>query len=138
VENQEEAKKFYTEKLGFEVRFDATMENGLRWLTVGLKAQPDLEIVLMEVKKGGMMDEESERMMRTLLRNGKLGGGVLTTSNCRETYEELKPTGGAYGNVPAGANRQVRAQRGRFSLRQSFATRHPVTPSLLAFGLGRA
>ncbi len=101
VDNQEEARKFYTNVLGFEIRYDVKMENGFRWLTVGLKAQPDLELVLMEPKKGGMMDDESERMMRTLLRNGKLGGGVLSTSNCRETYEELKRRGVHFMEPPA-------------------------------------
>jgi hypothetical protein len=34
-------------ELGFEVRTDATMDNGFRWVTVSPKAQPDLEIALM-------------------------------------------------------------------------------------------
>lgn len=42
VTDQNEALRFYTEKLGFEIRADFT--NGdYRWLTVGLKGQPDLE-----------------------------------------------------------------------------------------------
>src|SRR5207244_12838645 len=45
VEDQDRAKAFYTEKLGFEVRSDATMD-GFRWLTVGRKDQPDLNILL--------------------------------------------------------------------------------------------
>lgn len=45
VEDQDRAKVFYTEKLGFEVRSDATMD-GFRWLTVGPKDQPDLNILL--------------------------------------------------------------------------------------------
>ena len=52
VNNQEEAKNFYVGKLGFEVRTDQTMDGGFRWLTVGPKTQPDLEIVLMEPKVG--------------------------------------------------------------------------------------
>ena len=35
VNNQEEAKKFYVDTLGFEVRTDHTMDGGFRWLTVG-------------------------------------------------------------------------------------------------------
>ena len=35
VNNQDEAKDFYINKLGFEVRTDHTMEGGFRWLTVG-------------------------------------------------------------------------------------------------------
>src|SRR5262245_17426466 len=37
VEDEDRAKEFYTEQLGFEVRSDATLE-GFRWLTVGPKA----------------------------------------------------------------------------------------------------
>ena len=59
VNNQDEAKDFYVNKLGFEVRTDHTMDNGFRWLTVGPKTQPELEIVLMEPKAGPMFDEEA-------------------------------------------------------------------------------
>jgi len=47
VLDQDAAREFYVDKLGFEVRDDHTMENGFRWLTVGAKAQPDLNIILM-------------------------------------------------------------------------------------------
>ena len=48
VDDQDEAKAFYTEKLGFEVREDATLEEfgGYRWLTVGPPGQPDVNIIL--------------------------------------------------------------------------------------------
>ena len=93
VQDQEEARKFYTDVLGFETRFDVKMENGFCWLTVGLKAQPDFQVILMEPKVGGKFDAQSAQMLRTLLKNGILGGGVLHTQNCRATYEELKRRG---------------------------------------------
>lgn len=40
VLDQDRAREFYVDKLGFEIRSDATMEGGFRWLTVGPKAQP--------------------------------------------------------------------------------------------------
>ena len=53
VLDQDSAKAFYTEKLGFELRFDITMGDefegsgaGFRWLTVGAKDQPDLQLIL--------------------------------------------------------------------------------------------
>jgi catechol 2,3-dioxygenase-like lactoylglutathione lyase family enzyme len=101
VQNQEEARKFYTEQLGFEIRFDATMENGFRWLTVGLKSQPDFEVILMEPKQGGKLDAESEQMLRTLLKKGVLGANVFQTPNCRETYAELKQRGVQFLEPPA-------------------------------------
>jgi catechol 2,3-dioxygenase-like lactoylglutathione lyase family enzyme len=93
VLNQDEALQFYTKRLGFEVRMDVTMEGGFRWLTVGLKDQPDLEVILMEPKPGPMWDEESVRMIRHLIQQGKMGTGVLETDDCRKTYEELKAAG---------------------------------------------
>jgi catechol 2,3-dioxygenase-like lactoylglutathione lyase family enzyme len=76
VNNQEEAKDFYTNKLGFEVRTDHTMEGGFRWLTVGPKAQPELEIVLMEPKPGPMLDDEAAQAVRLLLKKGARVRGV--------------------------------------------------------------
>lgn len=93
VTNQQKALEFYTEKLGFEVRTDFTMEGGFRWLTVGLKDQPDLEIILMEPKPGMMFDEETARQLRSLVEKGVLGSGVFETPDCRKTYEELKKKG---------------------------------------------
>jgi catechol 2,3-dioxygenase-like lactoylglutathione lyase family enzyme len=93
VLNQQEALEFYTQKLGFEVRMDATMEGGFRWLTVGPREQPDLEIILFEVKPGPMMDDVAARQFRSLIEQGKMGAGVFQTKDCRKTYEELKARG---------------------------------------------
>jgi predicted enzyme related to lactoylglutathione lyase len=92
VLDQDRAKAFYTQKLGFEVRDDAKMGN-FRWLTVAPKTQPDACIILMALEPGPMMDQESCDMIRALLKKGVLGGGVLETDDCRRTYEELKAKG---------------------------------------------
>ncbi len=99
VTNQDEAKKFYTEKLGFEVRTDVTME-GFRWLTVGPKTQPDLFIVLMEPKAGFMFDEATVKNIRELIQKGALGAGVFDTEDCKATYEELKGRGVEFLSPP--------------------------------------
>jgi len=100
VNNQDEAKKFYVEKLGFDVRTDATMDNGFRWLTVGPKQQPDLEIVLLEPKSGPMLDEESAAALRLLLKKGVLGAGAFHVDDCRKTYDELKKKGVQFKGAP--------------------------------------
>jgi catechol 2,3-dioxygenase-like lactoylglutathione lyase family enzyme len=92
VLDQEAARDFYTSKLGFEVRTDSTLE-GFRWLTLGVKSQPDLEIVLMPITPNPMMDEATCTMLTELLAKGVLGGGVLNTDNCQKTYDELKAKG---------------------------------------------
>jgi predicted enzyme related to lactoylglutathione lyase len=93
VLDQEEAKKFYTEKLGFSVKTDETMDNGYRWLTVSPKEQPELEIILMGISPGPMMDENSANQLKELVKSGKLGAGVFITENCMTAYEELKAKG---------------------------------------------
>lgn len=100
VNNQDEAKTFYVEKLGFEVRTDQRMDNGFRWLTVGPKGQPDLEIVLMEPKPGPLLDEEAASALRVLLRKQVLGAGVFEVDDCRKTYEELKAKGVQFAGPP--------------------------------------
>ena len=101
VNNQEEAKNFYVGKLGFEVRTDQTMDGGFRWLTVGPKTQPELEIVLMEPKAGPMFDEEAAAAIRMLLKKGVLGSGVFEVDDCHKTYEELKAKGVQFVSEPA-------------------------------------
>lgn len=100
VTNQDEAYKFYVEKLGFEVRTDATMEGGFRWLTVGPKDQPEIELVLMEPKGGMMLDEESAKQLRALVEKGAMGTGVFDTDDCQSTYEELKSRGVEFLSPP--------------------------------------
>lgn len=100
VNNQDEAKEFYVNKLGFEVRTDHTMDGGFRWLTVGPTTQPDLEIVLMEPMAGPMFDEEAVGAIRLLMKKGLLGSGVFDVDDCHKTYEELKAKGVQFAAAP--------------------------------------
>lgn len=106
VLDQDQAKDFYVGKLGFEVKVDATLPNGFRWLTVAPKGQADLEIVLMKVgsgddfvkMKGGGADqkENAKKDVETigaLLKKGWFSAGAFHTADCRKTYEELKAKG---------------------------------------------
>jgi catechol 2,3-dioxygenase-like lactoylglutathione lyase family enzyme len=100
VNNQEEAKQFYVNTLGFEVRTDHTMDSGFRWLTVGPAGQKDLEIVLMEPKPGPMLDEEAAKAVRLLLKKGVLGSGAFEVDDCHKTYQELKAKGVQFAGPP--------------------------------------
>jgi catechol 2,3-dioxygenase-like lactoylglutathione lyase family enzyme len=101
VEDQDTAKDFYVNKLGFEARIDETMDNGLRWLTVAPKGQPDLQIVLMKVAVNPFfLDAESVAALQLLLRKGVLGAGVFQTADCRKTYEELSTKGVEFKSPP--------------------------------------
>lgn len=99
VLDQEAAKDFYVNKLGFDLHTDATMDNGFRWLTVSPKGQPDLEVVLMPTTNP-KMDAETSEMLRTLIRKGVLGGGVFETADCQKTYEDLHAKGVEFLSPP--------------------------------------
>src|SRR3989442_12033414 len=100
VLDQDSAKKFYTEKLGFEVRTDATMDD-LRWLTVGPKDQPDFEIIL--AKPGPpMVDAEAAKAITALVARGQLGAGGVETDGCQRDSDELTQKGDQFLQEPAG------------------------------------
>lgn len=99
VLDQDSAKAFYTEKLGFEVRADQRLGN-FRWLTVGPKNQDDLELVLMPIA-GSPMTGEAKDSLRELVKAGKLGVGVFATKDCKKAYFELKAKGVEFTSEPA-------------------------------------
>ena len=99
VMDQDEALAFYTDKLGLVVRNDVTMD-GFRWLTVGAKDQPDLEIILVEPGPP-IVDEEAAQHIRALVTKGSMGAGLFATDDCRKTYEELSAKGVEFVQEPA-------------------------------------
>ena len=102
VHDQDEALAFYTEKLGFEVRMDATLPEmgNFRWLTVGPVGQPDVSIVLMAIPGAPVMDEQTAEQVRTLMAKGFAGTVFFTTDDCQASYEELKARGVEFVEAP--------------------------------------
>jgi catechol 2,3-dioxygenase-like lactoylglutathione lyase family enzyme len=88
VLDQDEALAFYTDKLGFEVNTDATMDD-FRWLTVNPPGRPDHELILL-VPGPPMMDEEAAAQ----------GAGAFETDDCRATYAELSARGVSFLSEP--------------------------------------
>jgi catechol 2,3-dioxygenase-like lactoylglutathione lyase family enzyme len=122
VLDQDRAKQFYTETLGFEVRSDSVLD-GFRWLTVGPRDQPDLAI-LLAYPSPPMFSEEDAQTVRALVAKGSLGGGVFQTDDCRTTFEELSAKGVTFLQEPAdrpyGVEALFRDDSGNwFSLTQS-------------------
>ena len=95
VHDQDEALAFYTEKLGMEVRTDATLPEmgGFRWLTVGPPGQEEIAIVLMAIPGEPVMDGETAEQVRELMAKGFAGTVFLTTDDVQASYEELKARG---------------------------------------------
>lgn len=99
VKDQNEALRFYTEKLGFEIRAD--FSNGdYRWLTVGLNSQPDIEFQLAALKAGGGLTQEEVEHLIKLVEGGKLGIGPWKTDDCQKTYETLSSKGVEFVQPP--------------------------------------
>ena len=94
VKDQEEALKWYTEKLGFEKRMDQKMGKNFRWLSVGLPEQKHVEITLANWKWYG--DRNQDQI-------GTNAVVVLETSNCKEDYETLKAKGVKFTCQPENA-----------------------------------
>jgi catechol 2,3-dioxygenase-like lactoylglutathione lyase family enzyme len=94
VRDQEEAKAFYTEKVGFEVREDATLEamGGYRWLTVGPPGQAELKLIL-SVPAPPAVDPETAEQLLELIAKGGMPGGIFRTEDCRATCSELEARG---------------------------------------------
>jgi uncharacterized glyoxalase superfamily protein PhnB len=102
VHDQEEALKFYTEKLGMEVRSDVSLPEmgGFRWLTVGPVGQDEIAITLMAIPGPPVMDEQTQLQVRDLMAKGFAGTVFLTTEDCRGSYEELKTRGVEFTEAP--------------------------------------
>ncbi len=100
VLDQDVAKDFYVNKLGFQTNTDETMPNGFRWLTVSPKGQPELEIILMKVAPGPKLAEKDVATISELVKKGAFGAGVFDTADCRKTYEELKAKGVEFLSPP--------------------------------------
>lgn len=99
VLDQQEALDFYTNKLGFEVRVDSSF-GSFRWLTVGPKGNPDIELILAPISEHMLGDKETAEQVRKLVAKGVFGGPVLECEDIYATYEELKGKGVEFTKEP--------------------------------------
>ena len=94
VKDQDAALKFYAEVLGFKKCQDTTFGEGMRWVTVAPKNQPDLELTFVKA--------DSEQKLKSL---GKQAGDhvllTLETNNCNRDYEAMKAKGVKFMGKPA-------------------------------------
>ena len=102
VHDQDESVAFWTEKVGFEVRTDVTVAElgNFRWLTVGPRDQPDVEVVLMAIPGPPVMDETTREEVRNLMGKGFAGTVFFTTDDVYKDYEELKGRGVEFTEEP--------------------------------------
>jgi uncharacterized glyoxalase superfamily protein PhnB len=101
VHDQEEALDFYTNKVGWEVRADATLPEipDFRWLAVGPPDQ-DVSVVLMAIPGPPVMDQDTADQVRGLMSKGFAGTVFLTTDDVMASYEQLKSRGVEFSEEP--------------------------------------
>src|SRR5260370_2532130 len=89
VRDQEESLRFYVDRLGFEVAFDARLQSGARWVAV---APPDGSAVLTLVapKPGS----------KTCELIGRYTGVVFVTENVPAKYSECPKRGINFSSPP--------------------------------------
>ncbi|GAA4788054.1 VOC family protein [Streptomyces ziwulingensis] len=93
VDDHDKALAFYGDVLGLEVRNDVSFE-GMRWVTVGPPAQPDVEIVLEPPLADPMAPQADRRAMAELLAKGMLRGVIFSTADVDATFERIRAAGG--------------------------------------------
>lgn len=97
--DQDKARDFYVDILGFKPRADITMGEGFRWVTVFHPNQPELELTFMT--PGPPLSPEVADFYRRQLEKGEMGGLGLNVDDCRRTYEELSAKGVTFLQEPA-------------------------------------
>jgi catechol 2,3-dioxygenase-like lactoylglutathione lyase family enzyme len=97
--DQDAARDFYVDVLGFKTHTDVTTGEGYRWVTVVQPDHPELEVTLM--KPGPPLDADSAAFVTRQLEKGQMGGLGLRVDDCRRTYEEFKAKGVTFLQEPA-------------------------------------
>ena len=100
VLDQDSAYDFYVNKLGFKVHTDASMGEGMRWLTVCPPQQPEMELTLIHISDGMMFSKDTAEAMKKLVSAGTFGFGVFECDDIYATYEELKAKGVEFSKTP--------------------------------------
>jgi len=97
--DQDVARDFYVDVLGFQPRADVTAGEGFRWVTVCHPGHPELELSL--TLPGPPLDTEGAAFVRRQLEQGQMGGLGLRVDDCRATYAQLKARGVTFLQEPA-------------------------------------
>ena len=96
--NQDEALKFYVEKLGFRVHTD--VRNGdYRWLTVQYPDQPSFQLGLFSPEQP-TLDARTVQALREVVAKGGMPPLVLTVDDCRAAYDRMRARGVEFTQEP--------------------------------------
>ena len=90
VNNQDEAKKFWIEKMGFVVKFEQEMGPGIKWIEVG---PSESEFTTFVLYNKSMMESQHPAA------NVGHPSILLSTTDIDKTYSELKDNGVELGKL---------------------------------------
>jgi catechol 2,3-dioxygenase-like lactoylglutathione lyase family enzyme len=94
VDDQDKARAFYTEVLGFRVKADAPYGDGARWLTVVSPEDPNgTELLLGPLT-------EATKALQTERREAGTPAVSFTTDDCQRSYTELTARGAVFVREP--------------------------------------
>jgi len=98
VRDQEEARVFYVEKLGFRVHTD--VKNGdYRWLTVQHPEQPSFQLGLF--KPGPpTIDAATADAVAAIVAKGAMPPLVMVVDDCRAAYDRMRARGVEFTQEP--------------------------------------
>jgi catechol 2,3-dioxygenase-like lactoylglutathione lyase family enzyme len=88
----DEARAFYRDVLGFEVRNDVGY-NGMHWITVGPPDQPATSIVLYPPAASPGLTDEERRTIAEMMAKGSYGSILLATPDVDETFDRVQGSG---------------------------------------------
>lgn len=97
--DQDEARDFYVDKLGFELTSDVEFGENFRWVTVALPGRPETNVCLMPTG-AGPYDPEIGKRQAELLALGGFMGGIIETDDCRRDVEALRARGVEFTEEP--------------------------------------
>jgi catechol 2,3-dioxygenase-like lactoylglutathione lyase family enzyme len=98
VHDQDEALRFYVEKLGFQVHTDA--RNGdYRWLTVQNPDQPAFQLGLF-TPQAPLVDAATAQSLREAVAKGAMPPLVLQVDDCRAAFERMRARGVEFTQEP--------------------------------------
>ena len=98
VRDQDEALKWFIEKLGFKKMADQQMGPTMRWLTIAPESQKDMEIVLLKPDPAVHGKKGAQELTEQI---GKGTSWVLQVNDCQKTYQELQARGVKFKAPPA-------------------------------------
>ncbi|MEU4648874.1 VOC family protein [Nocardia fluminea] len=100
VTDQDAAKQWYIDKLGFVETADVSMgDNGFRWVSIAHPDHRELEVTLMI--PGPPLTDDLADAIRRALADGTHGALGLRTADCQKAYEELTAKGVEFIQPPS-------------------------------------